>query len=76
MIFFIGVALIIVLGIMAAIGVRFTEAILRAVILICFGIPVALLLFGIGLICCCTIILIPFGIKLFALGCTCLTLGS
>lgn len=46
-----------------------TGALLKAVIWLCVLVPVALLLWGIGLACCCTLILIPVGIKLFTAGC-------
>lgn len=45
-----------------------TGALLKAIIWLCVLVPVALLLWGIGLICCCTLILIPVGLKLFSAG--------
>ena len=46
-----------------------TGALLKAVIWLCVLVPIALFLWGIGLACCCTLILIPIGLKLFAAGC-------
>ena len=46
-----------------------TGAILKAVIWLFLLVPIALFLWGIGLACCCTLILIPVGVKLFAAGC-------
>lgn len=63
---------ILVLGILSLFfgGAYFvTGALLKAIIWLCVLVPVALLLWGIGLICCCTLILIPVGLKLFGAGC-------
>lgn len=46
-----------------------TGALLKAVIWLCVLVPIALFLWGIGLACCCTLILIPIGLKLFTAGC-------
>ena len=46
-----------------------TGAIFKAVIWLFVLVPVALFLWSIGLACCCTLILIPVGIKLFWAGC-------
>jgi len=63
---------ILVLGILSLFfgGAYFvTGALLKAIVWLCVLVPVALLLWGIGLICCCTLILIPVGLKLFSAGC-------
>ena len=46
-----------------------TGALLKAVVWLCVLVPIALVLWGIGLACCCTLILIPVGLKLFTAGC-------
>ena len=46
-----------------------TGALLKAVIWLCVLVPITLFLWGIALACCCTLILIPVGIKLFVAGC-------
>ena len=46
-----------------------TGAILKAFIWLFILMPIALGLWGIGLACCCTLILIPIGLKLFSVGC-------
>ena len=51
-----------------------TGAVLKAVIWLCVLVPVTLFLWGIALACCCTLILIPIGIKLFMTGCRILLL--
>lgn len=49
-------------------GFKLTGAVLKACIWLFILIPLALGIWGIGLLCCCTLILIPIGIKLFAAG--------
>ncbi len=66
------IELILVLGILSLFfggAYMITGALLKAIIWLCVLVPIALLLWGIGLVCCCTLILIPVGIKLFAAGC-------
>ena len=66
------IELILVLVIMSLIfgGAYFiTGALLKAIIWLCVLVPIALFLWGIGLACCCTLILIPVGLKLFSAGC-------
>lgn len=46
-----------------------TGALLKAVVWLFVLVPITLVLWGIGLACCCTLILIPVGIKLFTAGC-------
>lgn len=46
-----------------------TGALFKALIWLCILVPVALLLWSIGLVCCCTLILIPVGVRLFVAGC-------
>lgn len=46
-----------------------TGALLKALIWLFFLVPVALLLWVIALVCCCTLILIPVGVRLFMAGC-------
>lgn len=46
-----------------------TGAVLKAIIWLCVLVPIALFLWAIGLACCCTLILIPVGLKLFMAGC-------
>ena len=63
---------IIVLGILSLFfcgAYIITGALLKAVIWLCVLVPITLFLWGIALACCCTLILIPVGIKLFVAGC-------
>ena len=50
------------------IGYKITGVFLKALIWLVILVPLALVLWGIGLVCCCTLILIPIGIKLFGAG--------
>ena len=66
------IELIIVLGIFSLFfggAYLITGAIFKAFIWLFILVPVALLLWAIGLVCCCTLILIPVGMKLFTAGC-------
>lgn len=49
-------------------GFKLTGAMLKACIWLFLLVPLALGIWGIALLCCCTLILIPIGIKLFAAG--------
>lgn len=49
-------------------GFKMTGAILKACIWLFIFVPLALGIWGIALLCCCTLLLIPLGIKLFAAG--------
>ena len=46
-----------------------TGAVLKALIWLVILVPIAVGLWTLGLACCCTLILIPIGIKLFSAGC-------
>ena len=50
------------------IGYKITGVLLKAFIWLIVLVPLAFLLWAIGLVCCCTLILIPIGIKLFLAG--------
>lgn len=50
------------------IGLRITGAVLAALLWLCVSLPIPLVLWMLGLACCCTILLIPVGIKLFTIG--------
>lgn len=50
------------------IGYKITGVLLRALIWLVIELPIALILWCFALICCCTIILIPVGIKIFGAG--------
>lgn len=49
-------------------GFKMTGALLSALFWLCIGWPIALITFVFGLLCCCTIILIPVGIGCFKAG--------
>ena len=55
--------------IVAIIGLLFgcIELILKIVFTVLILLPLAAILASLGLVCCCTIILIPFGVLLFKL---------
>ncbi|MCI6700833.1 MAG: hypothetical protein PUD27_07600 [Solobacterium sp.] len=48
-------------------GFKLTGALLSAIIWIAVLVPVSIVLFALGLVCCVSIILIPAGIKLFGI---------
>ena len=50
------------------IGYKITGFFLKAFIWLIVLLPLTLILWAIGLVCCCTLILIPIGIKLFLTG--------
>ena len=47
---------------------KLTGALFKACLWLFILLPVGLLLWGIGMVCCCTILLIPLGIGLFKVG--------
>ena len=47
---------------------QITGALFKALIWLFVLVPIALLLWGLGLACCCTLILIPVGLQLFKVG--------
>lgn len=49
-------------------GFKMTGAILKACIWLFLLVPLALGIWGFALLCCCTLILIPIGIRLFVAG--------
>ena len=50
------------------VGLTITGAMLTAFVWLFIKLPVALLIWLLAIACCCTLILIPVGIKLFAAG--------
>lgn len=63
--FLIGIA---ILWCMLGIGFKLTGAIISACIWLFVAVPLSFVALGIGLVCCCTIILIPVGFWLFKVG--------
>ena len=66
------IELILVLGILSLFfggAYLITGALLKAIVWLFVLVPIALFLWGIRLACCCTLILIPVGVKLFFAGC-------
>lgn len=63
--------------IVALIGLVFgcIELILKIVFTVIFALPLAVILASLGLVCCCTLILIPIGVLLFKLAFGALTLA-
>lgn len=53
---------------MLGIGFKITGALLSACIWLFIVVPLAAVIWVLGIICCCTIILIPVGIGLFKAG--------
>lgn len=49
-------------------GLRITGAVLLALLWLCVKLPLTLVLWSIGLGCCCTLLLIPVGVLLFRTG--------
>ena len=50
------------------IGYKITGIFLKAFIWLIVLVPIAFMLWGLAIVCCCTLILIPIGIKLFLVG--------
>lgn len=63
--FIVGMA---ILWVLLWLGFKMTGALLKACIWLFILVPIALGIWGIALVCCCTLILIPIGIKLFMTG--------
>lgn len=49
-------------------GFKMTGALLKACIWLFILVPLAIGIWGIALLCCCTLILLPIGIRLFVAG--------
>ena len=49
-------------------GFKMTGAMLKACIWLFILVPLAVGIWGVALLCCCTLILIPVGIRLFVAG--------
>ena len=58
-----------VLSILFFVGYKITGALFKALIWLCILLPLAVVIWGLALLCCCTLILIPIGVKLFKVGC-------
>ena len=69
-------SLILVLGVLLWVGFKLTGAVLMAVLWLFVKIPIGLIALAIGIICCCTLILIPVGICLFKVGASLIIPGS
>lgn len=50
------------------VGYKVTGALFKTLIWLCILLPIALVLWGIAILCCCTLVLIPIGVKLFGVG--------
>ena len=57
-----------ILTLMLWIGFKITGALLAALIWLVIRLPLAILSWAFGIICCCTILLIPIGIWFFKAG--------
>lgn len=47
---------------------KLTGAVLKAFLWLFLFLPMGIMLLGIGVVCCCTLILIPVGVALFKIG--------
>lgn len=63
--FIVGMA---ILWVLLWLGFKMTGALLKACIWLFILVPLAIGIWGVALVCCCTLILIPIGIKLFTAG--------
>lgn len=59
---------LIILAALFGIAFKLTGALLKACLWVVVCLPIGLVLLCLALICCCTLILIPIGIKLFQAG--------
>ena len=57
-----------ILCVLFFVGYKVTGALFKALIWLCILLPIALFLWGTAILCCCTLILIPIGLKLFKVG--------
>lgn len=57
-----------VLCVLFFVGYKVTGAVFKALIWLCILLPIALFIWGIAILCCCTLILIPIGMKIFSIG--------
>ncbi len=58
-----------VLSILFWIGFKITGAVFKASVWLFILLPVTIVLWSLGLLLCCTLILIPIGKRLFGIGC-------
>lgn len=49
-------------------GFKITGALFKALFWLVVLLPITLVIWALALVCCCTLILIPIGLKLFKLG--------
>ncbi len=64
-----------ILSILFWMGFKITGAVLKALMWLFILVPLAVGIWGFALLCCCTLILIPIGIRLFVAGVRVITLG-
>lgn len=64
-----------ILSILFWMGFKITGAMLKALMWLFILVPLAVGIWGFALLCCCTLILIPIGIRLFMTGLRVITLG-
>lgn len=57
-----------ILSILFWVAFKITGAVFKACVWLFILLPIALVLWAIGIVCCCTILLIPVGRKLFGAG--------
>ena len=66
------IELLLVFGILSLLffgAFQITGAIFKALVWLVILLPITMVLWALGLACCCTLILIPVGLKLFVAGC-------
>lgn len=68
MIFLMGLFILFVLTIFLVIGFKITGALLAIVFWFAIKLPLAILMWVFGILCCCTILLIPVGVGCFKSG--------
>lgn len=59
---------LLLLSLLFGLAWKLTGALLKACLWLFSLLPVGLVLWGIGIVCCCTILLIPLGIGIFKFG--------
>ena len=57
-----------IISILFGVAIRITGALAKALMWMCIFLPIGLVLWGLGIACCCTLILLPVGIMLFKAG--------
>ena len=62
------ILILVLLTFLLGLAFKLTGAVLKAVLWVFIFLPIALVLWALAVVCCCTLILIPVGVFLFKAG--------